>query len=85
MTNVAKGKRVRTGCLTCRERHLKCDEATPICAHCRRGSRRCRWGLKVNFLDIVVHVPARISRSSEWSGTSVLITALDCCYFVRVG
>ena len=25
----SKPKRVRTGCLTCRERHLKCDEGTP--------------------------------------------------------
>ncbi|KAL2159494.1 hypothetical protein VTH06DRAFT_2499 [Thermothelomyces fergusii] len=25
----AKSKRVRTGCLTCRERHLKCDEGAP--------------------------------------------------------
>lgn len=26
---VNKPKRVRTGCLTCRERHLKCDEGLP--------------------------------------------------------
>ncbi|OIW32928.1 hypothetical protein CONLIGDRAFT_666340 [Coniochaeta ligniaria NRRL 30616] len=33
--------RTRTGCLTCRERHLKCDEAQPVCARCQRGKRQC--------------------------------------------
>ena len=30
-----KPKRVRTGCLTCRERHLKCDEGLPDWYVCR--------------------------------------------------
>ncbi|OJJ47037.1 hypothetical protein ASPZODRAFT_15721 [Penicilliopsis zonata CBS 506.65] len=34
--------RSRTGCLTCRQRKLKCDEQKPQCSQCRRGARECR-------------------------------------------
>ena len=27
--------------LTCRRRHLKCDEEKPICGRCRRTAREC--------------------------------------------
>ena len=47
-----KSKRVRTGCLTCRERHLKCDEGMPDCKNCNKSRRTCKRGLKLNFLDI---------------------------------
>lgn len=33
--------KVRTGCITCKKRHLKCDEARPHCGNCRRSQRRC--------------------------------------------
>lgn len=46
-----KPKRTRTGCLTCRERHLKCDESKPTCANCAKSQRDCNWGKKLNFLD----------------------------------
>ncbi|KAJ2972754.1 hypothetical protein NQ176_g6973 [Zarea fungicola] len=31
----------RTGCLTCRQRHVKCDEAKPACRRCVIASRDC--------------------------------------------
>ncbi|KIX96706.1 uncharacterized protein Z520_07425 [Fonsecaea multimorphosa CBS 102226] len=35
-------RRGRTGCLTCRRRHLKCDEEfKPDCTRCRRSGREC--------------------------------------------
>src|ERR1700761_8128791 len=46
-----KAKRVRTGCLTCRERHLKCDEAQPICQNCRKSNRQCKRGGRLNFIE----------------------------------
>ncbi|KAH7062012.1 hypothetical protein BKA63DRAFT_193189 [Paraphoma chrysanthemicola] len=46
-----KPKRTRTGCLTCRERHLKCDETKPTCNNCAKSQRECNWGKKLNFLD----------------------------------
>lgn len=36
-----KGIRVRTGCLACRHRHLKCDETQPICRGCQKATREC--------------------------------------------
>ncbi|TVY89708.1 Transcriptional regulatory protein [Lachnellula willkommii] len=34
-------RRVRTGCITCRKRRIKCDEAKPICARCRSANFLC--------------------------------------------
>ncbi|KAL4950935.1 hypothetical protein BDW69DRAFT_201755 [Aspergillus filifer] len=33
--------KVRTGCLTCKQRRIKCDEGKPICRNCSRTGRRC--------------------------------------------
>ncbi|KAH8895671.1 hypothetical protein GQ53DRAFT_838636 [Thozetella sp. PMI_491] len=33
--------RTFTGCRTCRSRHLKCDEARPVCSSCRRLGLEC--------------------------------------------
>lgn len=35
--------RAKTGCLTCRSRKKKCDEAKPCCAGCRRRDLDCIW------------------------------------------
>ncbi|KAK5117360.1 hypothetical protein LTR62_005977 [Meristemomyces frigidus] len=47
-----KPKRVRTGCLTCRERHLKCDEGLPVCHNCKKSNRTCKRGIRLNFIDL---------------------------------
>ncbi|KAJ2904484.1 hypothetical protein MKZ38_008015 [Zalerion maritima] len=61
-----KSKRVRTGCLTCRERHLKCDEATPDCINCRKSNRECKRGVRLNFIDVQIKSPPYIPLSDEW-------------------
>ncbi|KIV88732.1 hypothetical protein PV10_08384 [Exophiala mesophila] len=33
--------KVRTGCVTCRRRRVKCDESKPTCMRCRRGRHDC--------------------------------------------
>ncbi|KAK1634628.1 hypothetical protein BDP81DRAFT_324286 [Colletotrichum phormii] len=33
--------KVRTGCLTCKSRKVKCDEAKPACARCTSTGRKC--------------------------------------------
>ncbi|PTB45826.1 hypothetical protein M441DRAFT_43815 [Trichoderma asperellum CBS 433.97] len=33
--------RVRSGCLTCRSRKVKCDELRPVCQNCKRLKRSC--------------------------------------------
>src|SRR5271170_162865 len=39
-TRVHKPK-VRTGCLTCKIRRVKCDETKPFCLKCTKSGRRC--------------------------------------------
>ncbi|KAL6406782.1 C6 zinc finger domain protein [Ilyonectria robusta] len=34
-------RKVRTGCLTCKIRKVKCDERKPICERCTSGHRKC--------------------------------------------
>jgi Zn(2)-Cys(6) binuclear cluster domain-containing protein len=36
-----KGRRTKTGCLTCRKRRIKCGEEKPICANCIKSKRNC--------------------------------------------
>lgn len=35
--------RVKTGCLTCRQRRKKCDERKPVCTGCTRNFLECDW------------------------------------------
>ncbi|KAL2037077.1 hypothetical protein N7G274_010204 [Stereocaulon virgatum] len=37
----AGGPHVRTGCVTCKKRHVKCDEAKPSCLKCSSTGRVC--------------------------------------------
>ncbi|KAI3320154.1 hypothetical protein HD806DRAFT_248666 [Xylariaceae sp. AK1471] len=62
-----KSKRVRTGCLTCRERHLKCDEETPDCRNCRKSNRECKRGVRLNFIDLTCKEPPYIPPTDEWT------------------
>ncbi|KAJ5363403.1 hypothetical protein N7541_004247 [Penicillium brevicompactum] len=39
----ARGLRTRTGCLTCRERRVKCDDGKPTCLRCSKSDRVCRY------------------------------------------
>ncbi|KAL7904546.1 fungal transcriptional regulatory protein [Trichoderma velutinum] len=39
----ARVRRVRTGCLTCKNRRKKCDETKPRCDDCRRLRLDCEW------------------------------------------
>ena len=67
-TQTAKPKRVRTGCLTCRERHLKCDEGLPHCQNCKKSNRKCKRGIRLNFIDILNEpVPYFIPRTHDWN------------------
>ncbi|KAL8738164.1 MAG: hypothetical protein Q9181_001022 [Wetmoreana brouardii] len=65
----ARPKRVRTGCLTCRERHLKCDEGLPDCQNCRKSSRPCKRGVRLNFIDTQVKTPPITPPTQEWDIT----------------
>lgn len=62
-------KRVRTGCLTCRERHLKCDEGLPDCGNCQKSGRLCKRGVRLNFIDTTVKTPPVTPPSEDWDVT----------------
>ncbi|WEW57713.1 hypothetical protein PRK78_003180 [Emydomyces testavorans] len=63
-----KPKRVRTGCLTCRERHLKCDETLPRCQNCQKSDRLCKRGVRLNFIDTQVAAPPyAVSSNHDWN------------------
>lgn len=36
------GSKVRTGCVTCKQRRVKCDERKPTCNRCAKAGRQCR-------------------------------------------
>lgn len=41
-----------SGCWTCRERHVKCDEGRPSCARCQKGGFICQgYGIKLVWVD----------------------------------
>ena len=69
----SKPKRVRTGCLTCRERHLKCDEGLPNCQNCRKSSRVCKRGVRLNFIDTTVKNPPIIPPTADWNGKAFIV------------
>lgn len=73
---VAKSRRVRTGCLTCRERHLKCDEAVPDCLNCRKSSRECKRGVRLNFIDVQVRDPPLLPPTADWEGKFLFLSFL---------
>lgn len=35
--------RSKSGCLTCRQRRVKCDEVKPKCGQCGKKNRDCQW------------------------------------------
>ncbi|KAL2841010.1 hypothetical protein BJY01DRAFT_217922 [Aspergillus pseudoustus] len=39
----ASRPKVRTGCVTCKRRHKKCDEGQPSCLVCTRSGRTCEY------------------------------------------
>jgi len=59
-------KRTRTGCRTCRERHLKCDERRPDCGQCIKGKRSCsyerflKWDKHIERFELPFEVPRPI-------------------------
>ncbi|TPR05478.1 Alpha/beta hydrolase family protein [Aspergillus niger] len=38
-----RGLRTKNGCITCRKRHLKCDEIKPICGPCVKKDKTCEY------------------------------------------
>ncbi|ESK88709.1 c6 transcription factor, partial [Moniliophthora roreri MCA 2997] len=43
--------KTRSGCATCKKRHVKCDETKPICHNCFRRGIDCVWKKKKNLRE----------------------------------
>jgi hypothetical protein len=61
-----RGLRTRSGCLTCRKRHVKCDEARPACTQCTRNRKTCSYvsredGSRAATTEVASPVPAPVS------------------------
>ncbi|KAF2091582.1 hypothetical protein K490DRAFT_32436 [Saccharata proteae CBS 121410] len=59
-------KRTKTGCLTCRKRRIKCDEARPICRNCTKSKRHCEgYNQRVIFKSPLRNWPAAPGNLSD--------------------
>ncbi|KAL8937354.1 MAG: hypothetical protein Q9211_003729 [Gyalolechia sp. 1 TL-2023] len=59
------GHHVRTGCITCKARHVKCDETSPECHKCTSTGRKCD-----GYNTSASPLPAVKASSTGW-GTTV--------------
>lgn len=58
-----KRRKTFTGCWTCRERHVKCDEQRPICKRCIAGNFACQgYGTRLTWLT---PTGQRVSKSNS--------------------
>ncbi|KAL6453059.1 AHR1 Adhesion and hyphal regulator 1 [Candida maltosa Xu316] len=60
-----KRSRTRSGCVTCRDRHIKCDEQQPICRNCIKSNRKCYRGLRLNFTQYTFYDPDEKKSTKE--------------------
>lgn len=79
---VRKG-RVRTGCLTCRTRRVKCDEQRPRCLKCTRLNRACQYEpTPINPGSSSWTVQPSVSQNEAWPSSdldaqSPVVTSTD--------
>ena len=57
--------KVRTGCITCKRRHIKCDETKPHCINCLRARRHCQGYAPSKPSKHASAVPAQICWDSR--------------------
>lgn len=67
LTPSVKRSRTRSGCLTCRDRHVKCDEQQPVCKNCIKSKRKCYRGIRLNFTQYTIYNPDQATTSTSTS------------------
>ncbi|RVD83671.1 uncharacterized protein DFL_005450 [Arthrobotrys flagrans] len=60
----ARGLRTKTGCITCRKRHMKCSEERPNCAQCQKSDRECIFE-DHSAPAITIPIPEPVSAGAE--------------------
>lgn len=74
-----KRSRTRSGCLTCRDRHMKCDEQQPVCKNCIKSKRKCFRGIRLNFTQYTIYNPetvAPVTQDLKFLDQSITIASL---------
>ncbi|KAH8680498.1 hypothetical protein BX600DRAFT_5 [Xylariales sp. PMI_506] len=71
--------RSRTGCFTCKRRHLRCDEQRPFCGNCLRIQAPCEYPaldlpLRERRQQTNKGLPGELA---PWSSTSLIQASLD--------
>ncbi|EEH03625.1 conserved hypothetical protein [Histoplasma capsulatum G186AR] len=59
--------RRRTGCWTCKEKHIQCTEEWPVCSRCERLGVRCVRGLKLLWREDAAQRGIHFGREGTWS------------------
>ncbi|OJD15167.1 hypothetical protein AJ78_04562 [Emergomyces pasteurianus Ep9510] len=62
--------RRRTGCWTCKEKHVQCTEDWPVCKRCKRLNIRCVRGLKLLWREDAAQRGIQFGREGLWSKPS---------------
>ncbi|TIC90998.1 Transcriptional regulatory protein moc3 [Colletotrichum higginsianum] len=74
-------KKVRTGCVTCKIRKVKCDETKPACLRCNKTGRKCDGYLPPklpgNNPGGVMRLSPPVSPFADWAGGTKEQRAFD--------
>lgn len=62
----ARFSRSRSGCLTCRDRRIRCDEGTPDCRNCFQKGLSCRRGVQLKWQTDYADLGLAFGRSGVW-------------------
>ncbi|SGZ53674.1 CIC11C00000003211 [Sungouiella intermedia] len=73
----AKRSRTRSGCFTCRDRHMKCDEQLPVCQNCINSKRKCYRGIRLNFTQYTIYDPHKSLSAAGLSRPPKFFRLLD--------
>ncbi|KAK0227467.1 hypothetical protein EDD85DRAFT_912803 [Armillaria nabsnona] len=77
MSRIRAHHKTRSGCKTCKQRKVKCDEELPICKNCTRRGVECIWidaPQPDSESSTAEDPPSTISRPTNIAGTFDLLT-----------
>ncbi|ETS73852.1 hypothetical protein PFICI_14798 [Pestalotiopsis fici W106-1] len=63
-------RRARTGCKSCRERKIKCDETKPVCRNCSSRGLTCHSGLQLKWHEEFATRGVAFGRQGVWTKDS---------------
>ncbi|KAF5863155.1 hypothetical protein ETB97_010500 [Aspergillus alliaceus] len=67
----APKRRTKTGCLTCRQRRIKCGEEKPICKNCIKSKRECKGYAQRLVFKNPLGIPGFSNLQQAFSATTV--------------